>query len=67
MYFEYNEDEDITEVFAETTDVCVMCKYVDSCPLMGAFENNVVYPSANNIEIEDCPMYMPYIDEACEN
>lgn len=67
MYFKYNEEEDITEVWTETDDICVTCKYFDYCPLMAAFENNVVYPSANTLTIEECSMYELYIDEACEN
>ena len=58
MYFEYKEKEGYTEVSAETNDICVMCKLFDSCPLLGALETNLVYPSADIITIENCPIYI---------
>ena len=67
MFFEYNEEVDITEIQTETSDICIFCKYYDYCPLISAVENNIVYPSANYLEIDDCPMYAPYVDEASEN
>ena len=67
MYFEYNEEVGITEVYSETDDICVMCKYFDFCPLIGALEQHTVYHSDNEIYIEDCPMYAPYVDEASVN
>ena len=59
MYFEYKEGEGYTEVSAETDDIFVLCKFFDSCPLMGALETNIVYPSCEKLQIESCPMYEP--------
>ena len=67
MKFQYNEELGITEIQTDTVDVCIFCKYFDFCPFLGALENNVVYPSASPLEIDECPMYAPYIEEASEN
>ena len=67
MKFQYNEELGITEIQTDTVDVCIFCKYFDFCPFLGALENNVVYPSASHLEIDDCPMYAPYIEETSEN
>lgn len=57
MYFEYDEVEGYTEVIAEAKDSCVLCRNFDDCPLIKAISDNVVYPSAAQLIIEDCPMY----------
>lgn len=57
MYFEYDEQEGYTVVSAELEDKCVMCKYFDECPLIGAIETHLVYPSASSLYVEECPMY----------
>ena len=62
MYFEFNEAENRTIVTAETDDVCVLCSLFDYCPFIGALESHVVYPSAELLSIEDCPMYCPITD-----
>jgi hypothetical protein len=67
MKFQYDEVVGITEIQTDTSDICIFCKYYDFCPFLGAIENNVVYPSASYLEIDDCPMYAPYIEEASEN
>lgn len=67
MKFQYDEVVGITEIQTDTSDICIFCKYYDFCPFLGAIENNVVYPSASHLEIDECPMYSPYIEEASEN
>lgn len=68
MYFEYLEEEGYTEVSAETSDICVMCKLFDTCPLISALEINLVYPSADKLHIEDCPLYIPdFEDDSTDN
>lgn len=59
MFFEYKEGEGYTEVSAETDDICALCKWFDNCPLIGALETHIVYPSCEQLCIEDCPMYEP--------
>ena len=67
MKFEYLEDEGITSIMAETDDICVICKFFDYCPLIGALETNLVYPSANRITIEECPIFAPEYDDRTDN
>ena len=57
MQFQYISEEGITEVSAETSDKCFMCQLFDACPLVGALEINLVYPSADKLTIEDCPIF----------
>lgn len=57
MYFEYDENEGLTKVSAEQTDICMLCDNFDSCPLVGAFESNMVYPAFSELTISECPMY----------
>ena len=57
MEFEYLEKEGITKVTAETTDRCFLCDNFEDCPLLGALETNIVYPSAEYLEINECPMF----------
>lgn len=59
MYFKYLDKEGITDVISEIDDICVLCRYYDACPLIGAIATNVVYPSAEKLQIEDCVMYAP--------
>ena len=59
MFFEYKEGEGYTEVSAETDDICALCKCFDDCPLIGALETHIVYPSCEQLCIESCPMYEP--------
>lgn len=49
----------MVDTMLDTTNPCVLCKFFDSCPLMGALETHIVYPSCENICIEDCAMYEP--------
>ena len=58
MNFKYDEEEGITEVVAEVEDVCLMCANFDDCPLIQALSINLVYPSASNLTIEQCPLYV---------
>lgn len=66
MQFQYNSDEGITEVSVETDDICLFCSLLDSCPLAGALATNLVYPSANRLTIEDCPIYDPMLLDGTE-
>lgn len=66
MQFEYNSKEGITEVAAETSDICLFCSLFDYCPLVGALETNLVYPSADRITVVDCPIYEPMVLDGTE-
>ena len=57
MKFEYLEQEGITEVSTDLDDKCTLCKNFDVCPLLGALEINLVYPSADKLTIEECPIF----------
>lgn len=57
MIFKYNSESKLTECKAEVTDICVLCNLFDGCPLVGALEINLVYPSASSLTIEDCPIF----------
>ena len=59
MFFEYNADEGYTEVNCEVDDACLLCNLYDLCPLIGAIENNIVYPSSNNLYVASCSLYEP--------
>jgi hypothetical protein len=60
MKFKYNFETKLTEIGAETDDICLFCSlFEEDCPLMGGLEINLVYPSANRITIAECPMYEP--------
>lgn len=65
MNFKYNSETKLTEIGAETDDICLFCSLLDYCPFIGALETNLVYPSADRLTIEDCPIYEP-IDLADE-
>ena len=69
MYFKYKEKEGYTEVSVETDDICALCKWFDYCPLIGAFQTHLVYPSCEQLCIEKCPMYEPDLnfDEGSPN
>lgn len=57
MKFEYNEETGLTQVAAEIEDRCLLCDKFEDCPLIQALEINLVYPCANKLQIEDCPMF----------
>ena len=57
MQFEYLEEEGITEIATDMDDKCTFCRNFDICPLLGALEINLVYPSADKLTVEDCPLF----------
>lgn len=57
MNFEYNSDTGITEVAVGLDDICLFCNLLEYCPLIGALETNLVYPSADKITIQECSIY----------
>lgn len=60
MKFKYNLKTKYTDIGAGADDICLFCSLFESdCPLMDALAINLVYPSANTITIEECPMYEP--------
>lgn len=66
MKFKYKNDIKLTEVSAETDDICLFCSLFDDCPLLGALSTNLVYPSADRITIEECPIYEPLVLDGTE-
>lgn len=59
MKFRYNDDTKVTDIWAETDDICLFCALFDYCPLLGALEINLVYPSADRITVAACSIYHP--------
>jgi hypothetical protein len=59
MNFEFDKKSKQTICIAETSDSCVTCDLFDVCPLVLAIRLHVVYPSAETITLEGCPMFEP--------
>lgn len=59
MKFDYDDITGLTDVRVETDDICLLCSLLEYCPLMGALETNLVYPSANKLTIQECSIYEP--------
>lgn len=57
MNFKFDKKSNQTICIAETSDSCVMCDLFDICPLVLAIRLHVVYPSAETITLEGCPMF----------
>ena len=54
MNFHYNSETKLTDVGIELDDICLFCNFSEGgCPLIGALEENIVYPSANRLNIEE--------------
>ena len=59
MRFRYNSETALTDISIGTKDICLFCSLQSYCPLMGALETNLVYPSADKLTIKECPVYTP--------
>lgn len=54
MQFRYDENDKITEVILSEDDICYNCYIDDKCPLIGAYQYGLAYPSADKITISYC-------------
>lgn len=60
MDFQYDETTKLTNLtIYKEQDICAKCpiEVRENCPLLLGIINNVVYPSAQSIEIEACSLY----------
>jgi hypothetical protein len=57
MNFAHNEKLNKVDCFIEDIDSCYLCRFTDVCPLIGAIQEAVVFPSKSDIFVDGCKMF----------
>ena len=57
MNFQHNEEINKVDCYIEESDSCYLCRYNQVCPLIGAIQEGVVYPSQSDIYVDSCKMF----------
>ena len=56
MNLNFDETLNVTIVELAENDICYDCLIADKCPLIGAFQQNVIYPATNEFGVYECEL-----------
>lgn len=57
MIFNYDEQDDITDIDFDDEDLCFMCLHQNECPLIKCLQCSIVYPASQIIHVKFCDFF----------